>query len=213
MAWDFDWIPNDVYGHIHDELWERLVYPPDSSPAAAVATGPGPGVAGPPHLDTSAIPWLIRWMGARPTRWDLVRHRLAGHLPDKLAKLMDPFPATRWGERHIRWHVAACEGFTLLGTNATTALPALSNLLSSTTNADLPLTSAIANTGPQGMAVLTNALTSTRATTGPKIGRRCPLKAQMAWAAPSRSLGAGVVERSAQPAARIQDVAKAKVIR
>ena len=146
-AWDFDWIPNDVYGHIHDEFWERLVYPADSSPAAAMATGSGPGVAGPPHLDTNAIPWLIRWMGARPTRWDLVRHRLAGCLPERLAKLMDPFPATRWGERHIRWHVAACEGFTLLGTNATTALPALSNLLSSTTNADLPLTSAIANTG------------------------------------------------------------------
>jgi hypothetical protein len=163
MAWDFDWIPNDVYGHIHDELWERLIHPSDSSPASAMATASGPGVAGPPHLDTNAIPWLIRWMGARPTRWDLVRHRLADHLPDRLAKLMDPFPATRWGERHIRWHVAACEGFTLLGTNATTALPALSNLLSSTTNADLPLTSAIANIGPQGIAVLTNALTSTNA--------------------------------------------------
>lgn len=162
-AWDFNWIPNDVYGHIHHEFWDRQVHPSDSSPAATMAMGFEPRIGEPPHLDVNAIPWLIRWMGERPTRWDRIRHQAASRLPTRLAKWMDPFPATMWGERHIRWHIAAYEGFIFLGTNAMTALPALSNLLSSITNVDLPLTCAIANTGPQGMAVLTNALTSTNA--------------------------------------------------
>src|SRR5215469_16360635 len=68
MAWDFNWIPNDLYGHIHDELWDQLVRPSDSLPASSKVIAVDPGAAGPPHLDTNAIPWLVGWMGVQPTR-------------------------------------------------------------------------------------------------------------------------------------------------
>ena len=60
--------------------------------------------------------------------------------------------------RPYRWQVAAFQGFTLLGTNATAALPSLSNLLSRA-DAGMPLTFAIGNLGPEGLALLTNVLT------------------------------------------------------
>jgi hypothetical protein len=61
-----------------------------------------------------------------------------------------------------RQNVAAFDGFSILGTNAEPALPALSNMLFRGRE-DLQLTWAIANIGPKGIALLTDALTLTNA--------------------------------------------------
>jgi hypothetical protein len=155
---DFEWMPNDFYGHVHDELWYAL-----TTPASDKAPGSWTNRAAPeaePAIGTNAIPCLLRWMQARPTTWDRIRDRVAGRLPSKLAFLMDPYLLGGWKSRAGRWQIAACKGFEHLGTNAEPALPALSNLLYTTT-VDLPLTSAIASVGPRGLAVLTNALVAT----------------------------------------------------
>jgi hypothetical protein len=159
---DFVWIPNDVYGHIHNELWERLVDP--SEPARFPVTGWGidPSTRQPLHLDTNAIPWLIRWMGARPSPWERLRHQIADHLPARLGTWIDSSARTVAMARHYRWQVAAFEGFTSLSTNATAALPALSNLLFRA-DATMPLTFAIGNIGPEGLGLLTNVLTRAKA--------------------------------------------------
>ena len=157
---DFIWIPNDLYGHIHDELWGRLVDPSGAPLWAQKGLGFEPGGIEPPQLDRRALRWLVRWMGAQPSRWERLRHQIARHLPTKIAAWVDQSALTIWGQSHTRWHVAAFRGLTLLGTNATPALPGLSNLLSHG-EADITLTWAIENIGPEGMALLTNALTST----------------------------------------------------
>lgn len=162
---DFIWIPNDVYGHIHDELWSRLT----TSTGKALSSAEGPGsksgaadAADGAQVGTNALPWLIQWMGRQPGRWDAIREWVGDHLPSRLGNWVSPSRGYVWGERHMRWHIAAFEGFTDLGTNAEPALPALSNLLVRT-GGDLPLTWAMANIGPKGIAVLTNVLTTTNA--------------------------------------------------
>jgi hypothetical protein len=159
---DFVWIPNDVYGHIHDEFWDRLVDPAGGPRFMPTALGFDPGAGEPPHVDTNAIPCLTRWMGTRASPWDRLRHKAAGCLPARLGAWIDAPGPTTWGPRHIRWQVAAYKGLTLLGTNATAALPALSNLLMRA-DADLPLAFAIGNIGPQGLTLLTNVLTGANA--------------------------------------------------
>jgi hypothetical protein len=161
-ARDFIWIPNDVYGHIHDEFWGRLVDPAASPRLTPTAIGVGLEADVTPPLDTNAIPWLIRWMGTRPSAWDRLRHLAAGCLPARLGTWLDSSTPTMWGPRYLRWQVAAFKGFTLLGTNATVALPALSNLLLRA-DADMPLTFAIGNIGPQGLVLLTNVLAHAKA--------------------------------------------------
>jgi hypothetical protein len=157
---DFEWMPNDFYGHVHDELWYLMVAPPttkgDESPTSAVVLGLGQE----PAIDTNAIPWLLRWMRARETAWDHALDRMARPLPWTIARWVDPYVLGGWKSRAGRWHIAAGKGFGLLGTNAEPALPELSNLLY-TTEADLPLTSAIDSIGRQGMGVLTNAIVTT----------------------------------------------------
>ncbi len=162
---DFVWIPNDVYGHIHDELWRQLVTSPGepltySNALAARLNHPleDQGLC----LDTNAIPWLIQWMEVRPTGWDRLNEWLGARLPSAVAPRVLPYSGTGAAERSFRWHIAAFEGFRLLRTNAEPALLSLSNL-ARRTGGDLPLTWAMANIGPAGIAVLTNLLASTNA--------------------------------------------------
>jgi len=161
----FIWMPNDFYGHIHDELWSDLVSPPvaedaQSSHAAEIFNPLS-------RIDTNAIPLLLQWMGAQSTPWDRIRSIVAKHLPLKLGFLADPYMLGGWSSKAGRWHIAACEGFGWLGTKAEPALPALSNLLHAAETArsqgldDLPLTLATANIGPRGIALLTNFLATT----------------------------------------------------
>jgi len=157
---DFVWIPNDVYGHVHDELWSRLVDPSSRGSAAARWEDAGEATEAGSGIGTNAIPWLIRWMQARPSPWDRMRQQAAGWLPDRLSSWVDPSRASTWGQPHTRRHIAAFAAFSELGSNAAPALPALSALLKRA-DADLPLTWAIANIGPTGMSVLTNLLTTT----------------------------------------------------
>ncbi len=155
------WIPNDVYGHIHDELWSKLV----DSMKGSNTVGGTPWSASEERLRSeqavpiramgaSAIPQLVRLMSARPSAWTRARAAVADRLPARLGRIIYPDALDDLPERR---NVAAFDGFTILGTNAESALPALSNLL--TPGADnLPLAWAIANIGPKGIAVLTNML-------------------------------------------------------
>jgi hypothetical protein len=162
---DFIWMPNDFYGHIHDELWSDLVSQPvvedTRSPRAAPIFNPLS------RIDTNTIPLLLQWMEARSTPWDRVRDIAGERLPLQLGFLVDPYMIGAWSSRAGRWRIAAQEGFGWLGTNAEPALPALSNLLHSAESArrrgmdDLPLTLATARIGPRGISLLTNFLTTT----------------------------------------------------
>ncbi len=158
------WIPNDVYGHIHDELWVRLIGPSEVSGTTTDGTrnpwsaiwSQGTQV----RLGTHTLPWLIRWMETRPTGWDRVAGSISRWLPASLARHVYPYSEMAWGSRATRWHIAAFRGLSLMGTNAEPALPALSQLLARD-DADLPLTWAIAQIGPSGVAVLTRELSGT----------------------------------------------------
>ena len=155
---DFEWIPNDLYGHIHDELLAQL-----ESGEPWAATKVGTVLASPDgsprrealrSLGTDALPWLLDWMASRPGAAEWLR----GYVRRRFA-----FPLFRPGGLSPveRRHVAAFDGFAELGALAEPALPALSNLLNEP-NPDLPLAWAIAQIGPKGIAVLTNALTHPR---------------------------------------------------
>jgi hypothetical protein len=93
-------------------------------------------------------------MSSRPGRWSTIRRTVAERLPEKWGELFYPYHSRNFAERQ---NAAAFDGFTILGTNAEPALPALSNLLSQGRE-QLELTLAISNIGPKGIALLTNAL-------------------------------------------------------
>jgi len=163
---DFIWMPNDFYGHIHDELWSELVSPPvveeTRSPPAIQVYNPLS------RIDTNTIPLLLQWMGAKSTPWDRIRDMIAERLPLKLGFFSDPYMLGGWSSRAGRWRIAACEGFGWLGTNAEPVLPALSNLLHAAESGtpqggldNVPLTLAVGSIGPRGVALLTNFLTTT----------------------------------------------------
>ena len=162
---DFVWIPNDVYGHVHDELWNRLTNRTNDLTSAGVGPVSQASAAGrdeAAQIGTNALPCLVHWMGRQARAWDAVRDWVGDLLPAKLGARVSSSTVSIWGERQTRWHIAAFKGFTQLGAKAEPALPALSNLLART-GGDLPLTWAIANIGPKGLAVLTNALTTSNA--------------------------------------------------
>jgi len=157
---DFTWIPNDLYGHVHDELWAELrKEDPNSKEATRNYV-----LSYPPktewQIDARAIPSLLSWMAAKPTAYDRLSIRVADLLPMAIRQRVYPYSSYLWGSRSDRWQIAAFDGFTLLSTNAEPALPALSNLLY-TTEPCMPLTWAISFVGPQGICLLTNALFST----------------------------------------------------
>jgi hypothetical protein len=158
---DWVWIPNDVYGHIHDELWFKLVESMKTSNTVSVDTSRQRGefftndmAFAVRAMGTNGIPQLIRLMSSRPGRWSKIRGTIAERLPEKWGELFYPYHSRDFAERQ---NVAAYDGFTILGTKAEPALPALSNLLFQGSE-QLQLTWAIANIGPKGIALLTNAL-------------------------------------------------------
>ena len=68
------WMPNNVYGHIHNELWEALVsggYAARERETETAFRGGGdesvdPGVFVTQHLGTNAIPRLLELLSSRP---------------------------------------------------------------------------------------------------------------------------------------------------
>ena len=176
------WIPNDVYGHIHDELWYKVWKPVEvygttqnelgsdvigqdsgtnftGAVSWKIVPAPGELCLAVRHIGTNGIPRLLQLISSKPSPWAKLRGAMAERLPEKLGQWFYPNDSRDSVERK---HVAAFDGFTILGTNAEPALPALSNLLFGAT-VDLPLTWAIANIGPKGIALLTNALSHTNA--------------------------------------------------
>ena len=154
-------IPNDVYGHIHDELWSQLVENMNTSNAVPIDTWKDSGVSENTNrvdairaMGTNAIPQLIWLMSSKPGVWAKIQDLIAARLPQKWGDFVYPIHSRDLTERR---NVAALEGFTILGTNAEPALPALSNLLFQGRDT-LLLTWAIANIGPKGIGLLTNAL-------------------------------------------------------
>lgn len=164
---DFVWIPNDVYGHVHDELWNLLVLKMAATDGEAWDSFKQMDRARSWHLtepviqiDSKAVPELVALMSSSNlTAGESLRRSVAGHFTGRIHEWIYPFDVSMWGDPATRRHIAAFRGFTALGTNAEPALPALSNLLASGT-CDFPLTWAIANIGQQGMALLTNTLSA-----------------------------------------------------
>ena len=161
---DWVWIPNDIYGHIHDELWSVVkgeVSPADFNSPGSWKTEPAVDerCKAVRNIGTNGLPSLIQLVSERPTSQATLGRAIADRLPGKLGDLLYPYHSRNFSERQ---NVAAFDGFSILGTNAEPALPALSNLLFQG-KANMPLTWAIANIGPMGIALLTNALTTTNA--------------------------------------------------
>jgi hypothetical protein len=163
------WQPNDFYGHIHDELWYRLVEVTKRSNEASTvveattvpeSSGGGPVIAedviAVRQIGTNAIPRLIQLMASKQTPVQKVRLAIAERLQflPVAGRLLNPY----WGRDPAQeCHIAACDGFSILGTNGESALPALSNLLF-TGEVDFPLAATIAGRGRRGITLLTNAL-------------------------------------------------------
>ena len=187
---DWIWIPNDVYGHIHNELWDAVC----DTNSTANSCPPGSWTPPPPdevrqavtQIGTNAIPRLLQLMASKDTRWTKTRNAIAERLPDKLGRLIYPY---HFPDLVDRQHAAAFEGFSILGTNAEPALPALSNMLFHG-DPDLELTWAIANIGPKGIALLTSALARTNADRRNDIALALGLEYRAA-----RSAGPALVDR------------------
>ena len=159
----FVWLPNDVYGHIHDEFWGQLTAPsPVSSDTAGQPVGVPAAVGTKPELGLEAVPWLVTWMNERPTVVDRMVTQLSPHLPSAWYEWFSRFDDSRWTGRAGRWHVAAQEGFSLLGARASNAVPQLAPLLSNE-DATLPVALSLASIGPSGISVLIQALDGTNA--------------------------------------------------
>jgi hypothetical protein len=161
---DFIWLPTDVYGHIHDELWETLVSPPASTGAGASASESDLQSlrrsfvrSQSPALGPEAIPWLIRWMAQRPTVLDHLLTSLRPHAPGVLQGWLMRFDDSPWTGRAGRWQIAAQEGFLALGVRASNAVPHLAPLMERD-DAELPLALALTSLGPSGVAVVVKAL-------------------------------------------------------
>ncbi|MBL9171967.1 MAG: HEAT repeat domain-containing protein [Verrucomicrobiales bacterium] len=155
-------IPNDVYGHLHDELEELLESgtSPDAaqmqSPEAVVLLpSPVPETAGARALreaGAEAGPVLLELLMARPTPWERIRERLGARLP---------IPALRFsaGAAAERRRMAGLLGFGILRERGVGALPGLSNLLH---HAGAPMEAGLAlgDLGEAGRRQLIDALAS-----------------------------------------------------
>lgn len=157
---DFLWIPNDLYGHIHDELWYKLIEDPPTTTASQQFQPESPE----PQkyrairaLGTNALPTFLNWLVAKPSVWDRRRAWVAGRLPRAWGERI--YPGTSGLPPSARLRIAALEGFEILGTNAVPALPVLSNILFNV-DSDLPVAWSIAQTGPPGIALLAEAVSS-----------------------------------------------------
>lgn len=155
-------IPNDVYGHLHDELEESLELGswPDAqeSPIPAVAAllpGPAPETASARALreaggDVGEV--LLVLLMARPTTWERMREHLGIWLP---------IPALRFsaGVAAGRRRMAGLIGFGIVGERGARALPGLSNLLYHA-GASMEVGLALGGLGEAGRSQLIAALAS-----------------------------------------------------
>jgi len=161
---DFVWMPNDLYGHIHNELWESVVAGGYAARDSAtnepvhpdIAPVPDPAMVATRQIGTNAIPRLLELIASRPSVVERSRDLLTPKLPARFSRFLYTTQMIPTAERR---HVGAFKGFHALGTNAETALPSLSNLLQRP-GADFELGCAIASIGPKGREVLVNALTN-----------------------------------------------------
>jgi len=161
---EFVWMPNDIYGHIHNELWDAVLaggcaardratnQPARPSPTPRT----DPATVATRQIGTNGIPLLLELMAARPGVVERTRDSLAPKLPGALSFFLN---RTRLIPTAERRHVAACKGFQALGANAESALPALSYLLKRP-GCDFELGCAIAGIGLKGRTVLVHALTN-----------------------------------------------------
>ena len=159
---DFVWLPTDVYGHIHDELWDQLIHRAPNTGVRILAT---PLLSDPRsealrQIGTNAVPWLLRWMNVRDTALDWGLVHFSNRLPAVVRNLLPYLPEVGWSGRAGRWNIAAFDGFVLLGTNVAYALPALSEPIKHG-ELGLPRAWAIASLGPAGIACLSQVLQST----------------------------------------------------
>lgn len=125
-------IPNDVYGHLHDELEELLESGtlPEAKEfprpeAAWLLPSPAPETVGARALREAGVeagPVLLELLTARPTAWERTRERLGARLS---------FPALRFSAEvaAARRRMAGLLGFEILRERGVGALPGLSNLL------------------------------------------------------------------------------------
>jgi hypothetical protein len=161
---DFVWMPNDLYGHIHNELWDAVLtggyaarnHATNQPAGLSLPPMPDPATVATRQIGTNAIPLLLELMAARPSVVERSWDYLAPKLPGALSFFLNRTHQIPTAERR---HVAACNGFQALGTNAESALPALSNLLQRP-GSDFELGCAIAGIGPKGRTVLVHALTN-----------------------------------------------------
>ena len=171
----FVWLPTDVYGHIHDEMWDKLIAlgkPPvvsqDSTQSSSTVSAQFAAIAPDdrrPNLGPEAIPWLVRWMEAQPSAMDHLVTRAAPWLPLAARQFLSRFDDRPWTGRAGRWQVAAHEGFVILRTNAVSAVPALARLMERE-DAELPLALSLIDLGSEGTQVVVHALE------GPSSSRR-----------------------------------------
>jgi hypothetical protein len=90
---DFDWMPNDFYGHIHNELWEKVIA--GGYRAAAVAQDalqpaqePYPATVAVQKMGTNTIPYLLRFIAAKPTSSERLWQWVGPRVPAKLGRFI-----------------------------------------------------------------------------------------------------------------------------
>jgi hypothetical protein len=155
---DVFFMPNDFYGHIHNELWEGVVAggyaarltQTNQPQLAYLRCKPPPVTEAVEHMGKDAVPRLVQLMNRTPGPGERLLNRVGPHLPSWL------FNAFRQGTTILeaeRSQMAACDGFAILGTNAESALPALKDQLEGP-RPDFELGCGIAFIGPRGRQVL-----------------------------------------------------------
>jgi hypothetical protein len=162
-ASDFGIMPNDIYGHIHDELWEAVVAGgyearDHETPGLAFTRGaqvPDPSAEAVRAIGTNAIPFLLELLSPRPSLAERAGDILRLHLPPFVARVLGNDSSF---ETVARRRNAARYGFQALGTNAACALPVLTQRLHGP-EADFELGLIIGDSGPRGREVLLTALT------------------------------------------------------
>lgn len=166
---DIVFMPNDFYGHIHNELWEGVV---DGGYAArSTVTNPSPvGHSGRQSIEATeaierigrtGVPRLVQLMNSSPGPGERFLNTVGPHIPPWLFNFLRQSSTARDAER---CQIAACDGFAILGTNAESALPALKAQLAGP-RPDFELGCGIACIGPKGYEALVEALNSTNSDT------------------------------------------------
>ena len=125
------WMPNEFYGHIHDELWDKLVdvmAPPNEVSTVGQASSVIDRIVREPstaedvlairQIGTNAIPELIQLMASKVTRGQKIRLAIAKWqwLPSQASQFLYPYlirhtaqdrrPRTR-GHRATRYRAPA----------------------------------------------------------------------------------------------------------